>query len=206
MFDSEREAFSILKRAVESDTELAQNIEASFEEILRRYSTSIYENRFLVGGVSEIILAAAFGAAGLQAEHIAHSSTREDIILSNGARLSVKGLHSRKARTFNIINTQGATTVEWASATVFPVSGYGLIYADPELLPDATHKGSDALQLEWAKLRTFADGNSGCVIKLAIPFSSSGERSEVASRDVAEKILKSKPRLKDHIPQKEQIR
>ena len=59
-FTVERHVFAQLKRGVDSDAGLRQEIEYALDQLLGRFATSVRENRFVVGGALEVILTAAF--------------------------------------------------------------------------------------------------------------------------------------------------
>lgn len=200
MYESERGAFEKLKSVTESDLILKSDLENAFSAVLTRYATKIYENRFLVGGVSEVILVSALRAVGIPAEDIAAQDERFDIRIPGG-HLSVKGHFSQGASDIRLINVLGESSrSEWDTGTLFVIAGTGIGYADPELLPGSTHRVSDAVVLRYRKLREFLSEQTQFLIACQIPYTLADvERSELASRTVAREILKDTHKLKDFI-------
>lgn len=90
-FRKQRRAFQRLRHALQADGELRAEVELALQKVLRSYPTKIRENRFVVGGVAEVILVAAFRAAGLPASDVGPREARIDIALQGGGGFSVKG-------------------------------------------------------------------------------------------------------------------
>jgi hypothetical protein len=200
MYESEREAFERLKAMAENDLMLKSDLESAFNAILTRYATRIYENRFLVGGVCEVILVSALRAVGISAEDIATQNDRYDIRIPGG-HFSVKGHFSKGASDIRLINVLGESSMSgWDTGTIFVLAGIGIGYADPELLPNSTHRVSDAVVLRYRKLREFLSEQTQFLIACQIPYTLADvEQSELASRTVAREILKNTHKLKDFI-------
>lgn len=200
MYEREREAFNELKVAIESDSILKTDIENAFQAVLTRYATRIYENRFLVGGVTEVILVSALRAAGILAEDIAAQDDRYDIRIPGG-HFSVKGHFSSGVSDIRLINVLGdSSKSEWDTGTIFVFAGLGIGYADPDLLPGCTRRVSDAVVLRYRKLRVFLSEQSLFLIECQIPHAlQEVEQSELASRTVAREVLKNTQKLKDFV-------
>lgn len=195
-FAAEREAFAKLKQAVENDAELREDIERSLRQLLERFATSIRENRFIVGGVLEVILVAAFKAAGVEASDVGASELRIDIRIPNGG-FSVKG-HFSGGGDIRLINVLGESpAAEWDTATLFVLHGVGIGYADPELI-EAEHvkRVKDAVVLHYESLCDFLKNNINYLISCNVPRSKrNSESTELVSRIVAREILKGTKKL-----------
>lgn len=200
MYNSERLTFETLKKGVESDSILKTDIEDAFSSVLTRYATRIYENRFLVGGVCEVILISALRATGVQAVDCAIQDDRYDISIPNG-QFSVKGHFSQGTSDIRLINVLGnSSNSEWDVGTIFVIAGLGIGYADPDLLPNSTHRVSDAVVLRYQKLIKFLSDHGQFLIACQIPYTlKDTKNSELASRTVAREILKNTQKLKDFV-------
>lgn len=205
MFEEERNVFRAMKETLSADAVIRREVEDAFQRLLGDYSTKIRENRFVVGGAAEVIVCAAIRATGIQATDNTLSSTGGDISLPSGCQLSLKGVFSRSVSSIRIVNVLGASTdAAWNHATIFMVSGRGLLYADPELLPDCASRKSDAVVLPYKALRQFADSHKEWTIDLEVPFSLQDEsKSRLTSRTVAFEILRGLPRLRQSMPTNE---
>lgn len=188
---SGRTAFATLRNSLLSDDDLKDDVERAFDLLLSRYNTKIYENRFLVGGVAERIIAAAFIAIGHAAQKTGVTVTRTDLKVA-GSDLSVKGSFKPGSRDIRLINTMGNSSEPiWNEPTIFVFSNFGIGYADPEILPDKTRRLKDALILKSRDIREFWESNPEFLVPLKIPYSRTDmEGSDVASRAVADEIFR----------------
>lgn len=192
----EREAFAQLKRVMEEDAQLRQEVETVIAQLLERFDTSIRENRFIVGGVVEVIICAALRASGIPAEDVGISDQRIDIRIPNGG-FSVKG-HFRTG-DIRLINVLGdSESASWDTATIFVLHGVGIGYADPELIgSEGIRREKDAVVLKYSALRCFLQYNQEYLIKCQVPMArKNATGSELASRQVASQILLSTARLR----------
>lgn len=206
MYQAERDAFQSLKTFLSGNEAARREVEAAFARLLGDYSTSIRENRFVVGGAAEVIVCAALRAAGVQASDATLTSTGGDISLPGDTQLSVKGRFSRNASTLRILNVLGASTdAAWQHGTLFLLSEIGIVYADPELLPNCATRTSDAVTLAYRHLRTFLEANEEWVARIEIPFAlTDASRSRLTSRTLAFEILRGLPTLRAAMPTSEQ--
>lgn len=197
-FAAERAAFNKLKKAVESDTALKSDIEEALTELLERFSTQIYENRFVVGGVVEVILTAALRAAGVEARDVGLQEERIDIRIPEGG-FSVKG-HFRGSGDIRLINVLGdSAQADWREATLFVLHGIGIGYADPDLLRDrgVIHRTGDAVVARYAVLRQFFQDEPHWLLKCRVPQSlQETTSSELVSRALAYQILQRTQKLR----------
>jgi len=198
-FEAERLAFSKLKETVDNNSQLRSDIETALQQLLKQYNTTIRENRFIVGGVVEVILCTSLRAARIEAADVGISEQRADIVIPQG-RFSVKG-HFSGTGNIRLINVLGESShTEWDTATIFVLSGVGIGYADPELLPNAVRRTSDALLLRFSSIRTFLEKNPKYLIVCQVPAATIGHDSDkLVSRLVAREILKQTKILKEHL-------
>ena len=140
-------------------------IRSDFEKAVARlhaqFDTRIMENRFVVGGVLEIILGAAFRACGVQVLHRGATATSWDLIFENEkGGYSVKSVF--RSTTTRLINVQGRqpSVKDWNIATLFLIPE-GIVYADPELpwwqenISQVIKVHPDALQISLSSIRRF---------------------------------------------------
>jgi hypothetical protein len=198
-FSAERAAFRQFKQAVEKDGILRSDVETALKELLGRFATTIYENRFVVGGALEVIMVAALRAAGIDATDVGAQEERLDIRIPNGG-FSVKG-HFSGSGNIRLINVQGASErTSWSEATLFVLHGVGIGYADPELLSGvgAVRRTSDAIVIRYSVLRAFFGNHPEWFIKCEVPQSlQDKDASELVSRTVARQILARTQKLRE---------
>lgn len=170
-----------------------EEFEKALEFLVERYNTTIYENRFLVGGVVEILTLALLRSVGIACEACGHLAQRGDIKLSNCDRLiSIKAKLTGVGDT-QLINKQGAGDRKWDTATLFVVSGTGIVFGAPDqVLPKHVVGGSgDAISITKLGLRLLTE-DSEKVLSVSIPYKPSTDaatNSLVASASVANRIL-----------------
>ncbi|MCX7993390.1 MAG: hypothetical protein N2651_06945, partial [Fimbriimonadales bacterium] len=175
-FAVERAAFTQFKQECEKDTVLKNDIETALTELLGRFSTAIYENRFVVGGALEVIMVAALRAAGVEAVDIGAREERLDIRIPDGG-FSVKG-HFRGSGDIRLINVLGdSSQAKWEEATLFVLHGVGIGYADPNLLAsrNVVRRVGDAIVAHYTTLKAFFAQNSHWLIECAVPQSLQNE-------------------------------
>lgn len=197
IFADARAAFLALRTGLEEDAELANDLQRCLELLLTRYNTQIYENRFLVGGVVERIIAAVFVALGDRARTVGVEVTRTDIQVG-GCSLSVKGSFRPRPTTIRMINVMGdSRDTVWNEPTIFVVSKVGIGYADPDLLPGATSRAADAVSLKVSRLLALWSSSPALLFPVELPYSrDQKEGSDVASRIVADELLRYTTRLR----------
>lgn len=116
-FDQAREAFSLLAHALRTEEDLRSDVERAFEFLLARFNTRIYENRFIVGGVTERIISAAFVALGQRATNCGVRVTRTDIAVGDTS-ISIKGVFKPGHREVRVVNVMGdSTDARWNEPT-----------------------------------------------------------------------------------------
>lgn len=196
-YSAARNAFHVIATALREDREILHEVQECYRLLLTRYSTSIRENRFIVGGVSERIIAATFIALGHQASNTGVLVTGSDISV-NGVNLSVKSIFQRSPRSVRLVNVMGESRgAHWRDPTIFIVSSLGIGYADPEMIPSGTRSVGDAIELPIRRLRAHWESQPHWFVPVTIPHALQDEsRSDVASRSVADEILRYTKRLR----------
>ena len=162
------------------------------------YNTAIRENRFIVGGAVEHIIVGALNGVRLPAVHVGVGDTRIDLRVQGPkapAGFSTKASFS----SFNVrlVNTLGESVAVWNEPTLFLFKKVGIVYSDPELLPNATKSSKDALLLDGKAMKGFIAAHPEYVISMDFehPHGSKIASSKTASEDVARAIVKNFPRL-----------
>lgn len=206
LYKNAREVFRLFKVAFEGDITLQKEFLDAISRLLTEYNTTIYENRFVVGGAIEYILVAAFNALdSVRAKHIGKFNDRLDIEAGKKddrektAHYSIKGVFASPGdiRLINVLGEGG--NAEWKEPTIFVLAGIGIVYADYLILPEATRKTGDALVLVRQSFRKYLEARSEFLIDIKIPHKS-GERdlseSKTASEDVARVLLRKYKKLR----------
>ena len=143
-YETEREAFRQLKSDAPGDA-LDQFVRA-LNGLHDRLDTADGGQRFLFGYAVEMCVAGLFNAANVPAKWVGAGQGRPDLILvESEAPISIKS-SATKGRSANIrlVNKLGRGARAWDVATIFVFARTGIIYADPETLPeDAIVSGVD---------------------------------------------------------------
>lgn len=214
-YSKEREGFQRLRDYLASgeNAVILGEFEKAIAEVFEEYDTALRENRFVVGGVIEIILGAVLRAAGVNVRHKGGLDTDFDLLFDDddSSGYSVKAL-LKKGQGTRLVNVMGGNTPSierWKAATLFLLSeDVGIVYADPELRWWKEHgceclkPTTDALQISRRCLVRFAWEQPEWVIPCKLPTADRrGTRSaRTASADTASRILIHYPRLFEHVP------
>lgn len=193
-----REVFSLFRERISADRELASEFQMAIVTLRSSYNTAIYENRFVVGGAIEHLVVAAFNGAKMPAAHVGRGDTRIDVRVqakNNDAGFSTKASFSTLSA--RLINTLGSSEPIWREPTLFLFDKYGIVYADPELLPNATKREDGALVLDGKLMRAYITTYPEYLIPMEFQSPRKGNiaSSRTASEDVARMIIKNFPRL-----------
>lgn len=174
-----------------------QEVETALRELIYEYSTSNRENRFVVGGAAEIIIAAAMRASGIDTDNLGHAGEGADLatfVDAVGKRFSIKAVFSRKSSNTRLVNFLGeGIGRHWTEPTLFVLPRIGIVLGHPGHadLASAVRVRRDALEMPLRAVRDHAMAHPELVIPLDFPFDP-GTGQRVASVDVARSIL-SKP-------------
>ena len=199
-YERARGVFGRLRSILAADDVLRQEFEAALDMLRTSYDAAIYENRFIVGGAIEHLAVALFNGAGLPAQHVGRGDMRVDMTVrdpQDGAHAGFSIKASFSSRSVRLINVLGNGSPKWTEPTLFLFTGIGMVYADYELLPDATKRHNDALVLEGGKVTAYVAANREQIIALRIEQPSQGNirSSKTASEDVARSIIRNFTRL-----------
>ena len=186
----EKRAFDCLKsscpEAVKGQYELG------ISALLQYYNTTIYENRFIVGGAVEVFTYAIMRATGISCALYADQSKSGDILLQNDRKLSVKGTFTGGPKDVKLMNKLGGGEREWDTATLFVISEVGIVYGSPDMVSHEHIKDAeDGLILQKAALVELISDDSNVFtldIKAKPPTVMTG-LSHKASTAVANQIM-----------------
>ncbi len=166
-FNSERRAFATLLECYSQDA-LDEYVTA-IRTLLERYNTTIYENRFVVGGAVEIFTCALLRTTGLAVNLYAAEEKSGDLLLPQGKHLSVKGSFAGGPQDVKLINQLGSGERAWDTATLFVISEVGIVYGDPGLVA-AEHikQTADGVVLKRAAIKALIEDTNN-VLAADIP-------------------------------------
>lgn len=188
-FNSEQRYFYHFKNNL-SDKAKAE-YEIGIKNLLERYNTTIYENRFIVGGVVEIFTLALLRSTGIAVFDYGSETAAGDLILPEGRMFSVKSSFT-KTGDIRLINTMGESDTVWKTATLFVLSNVGIVYGDPSMTVEGDLKRvKDALTIKRAAVNRFAEDVSNLVpldVPLKPPKESTGNSAK-ASSAVAKQLM-----------------
>ena len=188
-FSQHRKWFKNFKIKFEKNGEVENEFVRAIDKLVAEYDTAIYENRFVVGGAVEFLFVALVRALGFNVGHVGTSEKRGDFEVE-GLRFSLKTNFTGKGE-IRLINKLGQdVNVTWDEATIFIISGLGIIYADPDLLTTGIVDKGDALVVSAENLKSFIEKQDDFWIKVQIPYKPNAViSSRIASFDIAIAIL-----------------
>ena len=192
-YNAERSAFKRLKE--HCPPEALAEYQLAVATVLKDYNTTLYENRFIVGGAVEVFTCALLRASGLNAALYADEEKAGDLLLPQGKRLSVKGSFTGGAAEVKLINQLGEGARRWDTATLFIVSEVGIVYGDPDLVaPEHIKQVADGLALRRQGHAALIQ-NKRYVIPLDLPRKPSAQTtafSRKASATIAKQVMHEK--------------
>ena len=188
-YNAERRVFDRLK------SDCTPEARAEYEHVVRtlveRYNTTIYENRFTVGGAVEVFTYALLKSVGIDCTLYSSQSKDGDILLPNDRKLSVKSNFTASG-SITLMNKRGGGEREWTTATLFILSGIGIVFGAPDMVDeDYIRDTSDSLEIRRRGLNALAKDEDN-VFEITIPRKPPTEMtgfSFKASTAVAKQIL-----------------
>lgn len=197
-YSGERNFFASFRDGLQGDPALANEVVGAIRDLLTRYGTTVWENRFIVGGAIEQIVGSAGRALGITVDNTGKANQGYDLELPGGQPISLKALLSTLGR-INLVNVRGSGTgASWNTATIFIIRGEGIGYADPQLLPATAYFTGDAICIDYQSLADFWNNNTEYFINVDIPRNPSAPATRVASDAVAFDIFANYSRLSKH--------
>ena len=191
-----RQTFLRFKAGLEDDHDILRELLAAFEILLNERSTTYHENRFIVGGAVEHMVAAAMRCIGLNdAEVVGFDEDRVDIRVQ-GLGFSLKTAFT-SSRQIALINTQGEGEPRWTAPTILVLAtgrSRGISYADPELLPGVVQRAEGQLVLPRNPLNRMLREQPEYLLSCEIPVNPGAPEDELQtpmalSQSVATDIL-----------------
>ena len=190
-WNDQRQIFLKLKKGFHTQPAILDEFLKALGILISEYDTSIRENRFIVGGATERILATSMRTVGIiDAKSRGLEQTDEDIMVGD-LHLSVKSSFTGKRDAIRLINTLGRGSKQrWQVATIFILANRGIGYADPDLLPDATDFSGDALILKRKLLDDLHTSNPEWLFECDVPAKGTDvSQRRAASEAVATEIM-----------------
>lgn len=185
----ERRAFERLK--ADCPRKARREYELAIQTLIERYNTTIFENRFIAGGAVEVFTYALLRSVGIDCALYGDQAHAGDILLPKDRKLSVKSSF-RGVANIRLLNQMGVGAREWDTATLFVVSGVGVVFGAPDMVEaDQLKDLGDAKTLKKAGLQALID-NPANVIDMKIALKPPTEMtgfSHKASTAVARQIL-----------------
>ena len=132
-FKIERNCFYHLKNNLKPDAKAEYELAISI--LGETYNTAIHENRFISGGVVEILTLALMRSTGIQVEAWGEKGAPGDLKLDTGQLLSVKSSFTGK-NNIKLVNKMGSGLPPWETATLFVLAKIGIVYGDPTMIKD----------------------------------------------------------------------
>lgn len=195
MFKYERDSFILLKGNLTD--KLKDHLLIALKTLLNDYNTTIYENRFIVGGAVEYFIYIILKKINLSVSMSGDESIGGDIRFNNGKQISIKSSFTKSTPTIRLINTMGdSRNAIWDIPTIFIIASKGIGYAD-QLLIDKKYlqKQKDCLILKTKGLYEYWENNNKHFIEINIPTKKqtllTGD-SKKASNEIAKKIINDK--------------
>lgn len=104
--------------------------------LVQRYNTTIYENRFVVGGAVEVFTYALLRSVGIDCKLYGDQAAGGDILLPGDRKLSVKSRFTPRGHV-TLLNKRGQGARTWQTATLFVLSGVGIVFGAPDMVDRA---------------------------------------------------------------------
>lgn len=150
--------------------------EKAMQVLTEQYNTYVRENRFVVGGVVEILLLALLRSVGIDCEACGATEQHGDVRLRKSKKLLSVKTSLRGVKSIRLINKLSGGKRKWKTATLFVIAGVGVVFGAPDMVPQECVKGGteDAIELKQAGLRLLVN-DSAHVMPMCIPHKPSKE-------------------------------
>ncbi len=194
MFAKAREVFKRIRATYkeESSAQPTAEFEAALRKLVETYDTAIFENRFIVGGATEVLLCAWLRALGLRCEVQSGAHMRTDLKIED-VPFSVKTNFARSS-SIRLVNVLGdSPEADWREPLLVLLAKDGLFYIDPNLAaPGDLRRRADVLELRTAAVRRLKGSEWHLPIRVPRkPKEDQETPSRVASHAVAREVLES---------------
>ena len=190
IYEPHRRIYLQFRQDLELSPDVLDEIIRAFGILISEYGTSVRENRFIVGGGVERILATAMRCVGISNARARGLGTDEEDIVVGDHQLSIKSSFTGGRQQIRLINTLGESVRRWDTATIFVLANVGIGYADPELLPNADRSTNDAVLLPRAPLDKLHENQPQWLLACDIPANpTDASQLRAASEAVTMEIL-----------------
>ena len=189
-YEPHREIYQRLRNGLTASPYVLEELLRALGLLISEYDTSIRENRFIVGGATERMLAATMRCVGIRDARARGLNLSDEDIVVGDCQISVKGSFTGGRQAIRLINTLGNSSATWRTATIFVLANRGIGYADPELLPDAVRASRDAVILPRQPLDDLHDAQPQWLLRCDVPAKpQDSSQRRAASEAVATEIL-----------------
>ena len=190
-YQQARATFARFKVGLETQQDVLDELLAAVALLVADYNTTYRENRFIVGGAVEEMVAAAMRCVGLEeVRSVGIANIGPDVFVGDQG-FSLKTSFTGRREAIGLINKQGDSSPQWVDPTIFVLGGTGIGYADPVLLPNVTREGGDQVSLPRTPLYEMFRRNPDWLLACDVPIKppTNEPPRSVASRAVAVEIL-----------------
>ena len=174
-------------------SELAQmEYELAMDELLNTYNTTIRENRFTVGGATEVLTAALLSSADLEVRLAGEGAFGVDLFIGQEVGFSLKGSFTPKHSNIGLLNKQGGGKREWKEATIIIRSKVGLVFVAPDMVdPSLVIDKPDQVTLhKKAVTAVIDDGRFTWKANVPTKLDTPAHKAEAVSKAIASEILR----------------
>ena len=187
-------AYQTFKQLMErANADVISEYEACVDIVINRYNTTILENRFIVGGVVEVLTALLIASADAEVNLAGEGRPGIDIVLRDGSGMSCKGTFTEKVSEIALINKRGSGSRTWEEPTLIIRSGSGIAFIAPDMIDveQWIQDKNDQIVLHKNVIEAICQ-DERFLFPIAIPYKpKTGIRRSVgASRMMAHAILK----------------
>ena len=185
-----RDIYQRLRDGLVNSPDVLDELLRALSLLISEYDTSILENRFIAGGATERMLAAAMRCVGIANARARGLDLSDEDIVVDGHQISVKASFTGGRQAIRLINTLGDSKATWRTATIFVLANRGIGYADPDLLPNVARSSRDAVILPRPPLDDLHDRQPEWLLRCDVPAKSQdASQRRAASEAVATEIL-----------------
>lgn len=187
-FDLHRGIVDIIIEKITNEKfkDIIQEFEKAIQELICKYPTSIYENRFVVGNAIEIIFCAFLKCLEFNCNRL-DNEKRYDIEIDN-CKFSIKS-NFRGSGDIRLINVMGNNKkIRWKEPTFVFISGEGIYYIDPDK-GITTRRRGDAITVSIYEIKT--KGKKILDMNISRDVGRNNQKNAPMSKIVAMEILKN---------------
>ena len=170
--------------------------EKAVATLLKRYNTTVRENRFIVGGAVKVFTCCLLRSVGIDCSLLEEQSHPGDILLPNDGKLLIKSTFTGGPADVKLMNKLGVGCQTWETATLFVVSDVGLVYGSPDMVAEEhikdVNEGTKLTKAGLQSLISMPDNLFKVTIARKSPTETTGSNQK-DSTAIARKILSEMP-------------